>query len=95
MEARGAGLGLRYTDAFGITYVLKAGAHGMRIFEGANHLPNWELVGMPYLWQVEANDHVANGSRWGECAPGEQPGPISFADQTAAGSDPNYFPRIN
>jgi len=72
-EVKRAGLGLRYTDAFGSPYVVKASDHGMRIFEGASHVPDWSLQGMPYLWHVESSGLLADGPRWGECAPGERP----------------------
>ena len=72
-EVERAALGLRYTDAFGSPYVVKAGDHGMQIFEGASHLPDWSLRGMPYLWHVESSGLIPDGPRWGRCAPGQLP----------------------
>ncbi len=72
-EVRGAGLGLRYTDAFGSYYVVKAGDHGMRIFEGKAHLPDWDMEGMPYLWHLDRRGLTPDGARWGQCKPGERP----------------------
>jgi len=78
-EVQGAGLGLRYTDAFGSYYVVKAGDHGMRILEGKAHLPDWNMQGMPYVWHLDRQDLTPDRSRWGECKPGERPAsPIIF-----------------
>jgi hypothetical protein len=78
-ETRGAGLGLRYTDAFGSYYIVKASDHGMRVFEGKDHLPDWGMQGMPYLWHLDGHRLSPDRSRWGECNPGQRPAsPIEF-----------------
>jgi len=73
-EVPRAGLGLRYSDAFGNAYVVKATAHGMRIFEGSRHLPAWSTPGMPYLWHLRnLPPQAPEGPLWWECKPGERP----------------------
>jgi len=59
-----ADLGLRYTDAFGSTYVVKASEFGMVILEGKDHLPDWGLDVAPYLGRIPADTTPQH--RWGE-----------------------------
>jgi hypothetical protein len=59
-----ADLGLRFTDAFGYTYVVKASEYGMVTLEGKQHLPDWRMDIAPYFGQIP--EGKTSQHRWGE-----------------------------
>lgn len=71
-QVKGAGWGLKYTDAFGMHYVVKTGPHGMRVLEGRRHLPSWDLNRMCYPEDI-ARLNPKPTDPWGECAPWRRP----------------------
>jgi hypothetical protein len=66
----GDGLGLRYTDALGKTYTVKASDRGMVVLEGL-HLPDWEMGEAKYI--DELGTARPEGSHWGERQPARRP----------------------